>query len=536
MANEHVKREIRGVLFLALSILLLLALFSYDRLDPSFNVSSDRVQVKNYVGPVGAYTADFLILFFGLVSYMIPVILLSVAFSDLTHRQVEALYTKIIGSTVLLLAFSGFMSLAVGTWGVTGELPDGTPAHFPVEAGGWVGTSLQQIMQANVGYAGAILILSTATLLALLLLFRLSLGKMLSLLSSRFVNWFRSLQLGMRKKMDTQMKMRERKKVIQKHIERIEKQSDLGVVPKHKKEKPEKTKEEVRIGIAPTRAPAAKEEEPVQLDFRDMSENFVLPPLTILEAPSNESDIDKKELVEKSKVITAKLLEFQIAGTVTEIHPGPIVTTFEFKPEAGIKYSKIVSMCNDLSMALKAESIRIDRLAGQATIGIEVPNRTRETISLREIIGSQLFQQSTSPLTLGVGKLIHGEVYITDLMKMPHLLIAGSTNSGKSVAINAMLCSILYKATPEEVKFILIDPKRLELKLYEDIPHLMVPVVVEPKLAANALKWAVSEMEERYRLLASFNVRNIMQFNQMFLDESLQANFTDEQRKQLKPL
>jgi len=185
MANEHVKREIRGVLFLALSILLLLALFSYDRLDPSFNVSSDRVQVKNYVGPVGAYTADFLILFFGLVSYMIPVILLSVAFSDLTHRQVEALYTKIIGSTVLLLAFSGFMSLAVGTWGVTGELPDGTPAHFPVEAGGWVGTSLQQIMQANVGYAGAILILSTATLLALLLLFRLSLGKMLSLLSSR---------------------------------------------------------------------------------------------------------------------------------------------------------------------------------------------------------------------------------------------------------------------------------------------------------------------------------------------------------------
>src|SRR5262249_36335624 len=159
-----------------------------------------------------------------------------------------------------------------------------------------------------------------------------------------------------------------------------------------------------------------------------------------------------------------------------------------------------------------------------------------ETIALREIIEHQGFQQSPSPLTLGLGNQIHGDVYVSDLMKMPHLLIAGSTNSGKSVAINAMLCSILYKATPDEVKFILIDPKRLELNFYEDIPHLMVPVVVEPKLASNALKWAVGEMEERYRVLASCNVRNIAQYNLMFVDENLQTSLSEEQRKQLKPL
>ncbi|HEY7160641.1 MAG TPA: DNA translocase FtsK, partial [Acidobacteriota bacterium] len=307
--------------------------------------------------------------------------------------------------------------------------------------------------------------------------------------------------------------------------------------PKMKKERSDtKDGEPPSISGQMKSAVLKTEEEPVQLDFRDMSENYVLPPLTLLEAPGSESSIDKKELVEKSKLITGKLGEFQINGAVTEIHPGPIVTTYEYKPEAGIKYSKIVGMANDLALALKAESLRIDRLAGQSTIGIEVPNSNREVIWLREIIGSQSYQQSASPLTLGLGKLIHGDVYVTDLKRMPHLLIAGSTNSGKSVAINSMLCSILYKATPEEVKMILIDPKRLELSLYEDIPHLMVPVVVEPKLASNALKWAVSEMEERYRQLASFNVRNIEQFNQIFVDEKLQASLSDEQRKQLKPL
>jgi len=532
MAQKDVKREIRGVIFLAVSVFLFLCLFSYDRLDPSFNVSSDRIRVNNYAGPVGAYTADILILFFGLVAFLIPVAAMIGAFTDFLQRQIDAAYTKVIGLILLLPALCGFLDLFIHRWQITSKLPNGTEATFPMEAGGWIGSSLTSALQNNVGYAGALLILVTASLLALLLLVQLSLGKIVEAISAQMMAIGRSFRLGIRKKVDSQMKIRERKKVIQKHIERIEKQSELVV--KTKKEKSEPQNEETRAAVAPR--PKKEEEQPVQLDFRDMSENYVLPPLTLLEGPATESAVDKKELIEKSKVITGKLGEFSIAGTVSEIHPGPVVTTFEFKPEAGIKYSKIVSMCNDLSMALKAESIRIDRLAGQATIGIEVPNRIRETISLREIVGSPAYQQSTSVLTLGLGKLIHGEVYVTDLMRMPHLLIAGSTNSGKSVAINAMLCSILFKATPDEVKMILIDPKRLELNFYEDIPHLMVPVVVEPKLASNALKWAVYEMEQRYRLLANFNVRNIAQFNQMFMDESLQASLTPEQKEQLKPL
>lgn len=540
MAEKNVKREARGVIFLALAVFLLICLVSYDRLDPSLNVSSDRVRVENYAGPVGAYTADILILFFGLVAYLMPLVLLVAAFSDFLQRQVDAIYTKIIGSVLLLLSLCGLMDIFLHDWIVSSQLSDGTVRQFALEAGGWIGNSLIHLLEQGVGFAGTMLILLTALVLSFLLLVQLSLGKALELLGTRIATGFRSLRVGLQRKVESEMKVRERKKVIQKHIERVEQQSE-GILIKNKKEKKEKS-DSVPLPVeahasqpqpAKTNRP---EEPPVQLDFRDMSENYVLPPLTMLEVHAAETEIDKKDLVERSKIITSKLAEFAINGAVTEIHPGPVVTTFEFKPEAGIKYSKIAGMSNDLSLALKAESIRIDRLAGQATIGIEVPNRVRETIALREIIGSPLFQQSASPLTLALGKMIHGDVTISDLMKMPHLLIAGSTNSGKSVAINSMLCSILYKATPDEVKFILIDPKRLELNFYEDIPHLMVPVVVEPKLASNALKWAVTEMEERYRQLASFSVRNIAQFNQLFVDENLAASLTDEQRMQLKPL
>lgn len=533
MAQGIMKQEIRGVILLAISVFLFLSLFTYDPLDPSFNVSPDRIRVENLAGPVGAYAADILLAIFGLVAYLVPVALLVAAFFDFLRRRIEAVYTKTIGALLLLFALSGFLDLFFHKWEVSAQLANGTVQNFSLDAGGLIGSQITSLFETSVGFAGTLLLLITATVLGLLLLVQLSLGKMLELGVQSVSDAIRSFRVGFRKKVDSQMKMRERKKVIQKHIERIEEQSQVktGKLKTKDKEAYEHTDPgHARVEIS------TKEDEPVQLDFRDMSENFILPPLTILETPAKESSIDNRELSERAKVIKDKLAEFSIDGTVNEMHPGPVVTTYEFKPEAGIKYSKIASMSNDLSMALKAESIRIDRLAGQATVGIEVPNRIRETIFLREVIESQTYQQSPSPLTLGLGKQIHGEVYVSDLLKMPHLLIAGSTNSGKSVAINSMLCSILFKATPEEVKLILIDPKRLELSFYEDIPHLMVPVVVEPKLASNALKWAVSEMEERYRLLASFNVRNIAQFNHIFVDETLQASLTDEQRQQLKPL
>jgi S-DNA-T family DNA segregation ATPase FtsK/SpoIIIE len=240
---------------------------------------------------------------------------------------------------------------------------------------------------------------------------------------------------------------------------------------------------------------------------------YRLPSTELLAAPPQRSEQDERELEQRAIVLAEKCKEFSVTGHIHRINPGPVVTTFEFKPDPGIKYSRIVGLADDLCLALKAASIRIDRIPGKSTVGIEVPNTDRATIFLRDVVESDAFQHSPSKLTLALGHTIDGQEFVSDLQKMPHLLIAGSTGSGKSVMVNAIITSILYKAAPDEVKFIMVDPKRLELGLYEGIPHLLTPIVVDPKRAANALKWAVTEMENRYRTLAGYGVRNIEQYN-----------------------
>jgi S-DNA-T family DNA segregation ATPase FtsK/SpoIIIE len=233
----------------------------------------------------------------------------------------------------------------------------------------------------------------------------------------------------------------------------------------------------------------------------------------MLSPPPPRSEMEETELVERARQLAEKCFEFNVSGRVMHISPGPVVTTFEFKPDPGVKYSRVTSLVDDLCLALKAESIRIDRIPGKSTVGIEVPNRLREMIHLREVIESSRFQESGSKLTFALGKTIDGSNYAADLARMPHLLIAGATGAGKSVMLNTILVSLLYKATPDQVKMILVDPKRLELGLYADIPHLLTPIVTDPKRASNALRWAVSEMENRYKHLAAFGVRNIEQYN-----------------------
>jgi S-DNA-T family DNA segregation ATPase FtsK/SpoIIIE len=217
--------------------------------------------------------------------------------------------------------------------------------------------------------------------------------------------------------------------------------------------------------------------------------------------------------MERARLLQQRCREFAVEGEVLQIHPGPVVTTFEFKPDAGIKYSKITSLADDLCLALQAESIRIDRISGKSTVGVEIPNENREAIGVRELIESEPFQSSSSRLTIALGKTIDGAPYVTDITRMPHLLIAGATGTGKSVALNCMICSILYKSTPDEVKLIMIDPKRLELGVYHDLPHLLPPVVTDAKQASEVLKWSVFEMENRIRMLAAEGVRNIDQYN-----------------------
>ncbi|MCM3906242.1 MAG: FtsK/SpoIIIE domain-containing protein, partial [Pyrinomonadaceae bacterium] len=263
--------------------------------------------------------------------------------------------------------------------------------------------------------------------------------------------------------------------------------------------------------------------------------DYGLPPLEFLnEAPPPSEQADK-ELLDLATRLAEKCKEFNVTGQIKHICPGPVVTTYEFKPDPGVKYSRVVSLVDDLCLALKAESIRIDRMPGKPHVGIEVPNPRRETIFLREVIESRAFRESGSKLTIALGKTIDGLNYVADLAKMPHLLIAGTTGAGKSVGVNALIVSILYRARPDEVKFILIDPKRLELGLYEDIPHLAAEIITDPKKAARSLKWAVSEMEKRYKDLAGWGVRNIDGYNTEIMRRNLVKEY-DEKGEPWKPL
>lgn len=270
---------------------------------------------------------------------------------------------------------------------------------------------------------------------------------------------------------------------------------------------------------------------PPKLQFSD----FRLPDLAYLTPPPPKQEQADDELWERARVLAEKCKEFSVSGKIQYISPGPVVTTFEFKPDPGVKYSRITSLEDDLCLALKAESIRIDRIPGKSTVGIEVPNVKREVIHLREIFESEKYQTSPSPLTLALGKTIDGKTHVADLTRMPHLLIAGATGTGKSVCLNSVIVSILYKSTPDDVKMIMVDPKRLELGLYEGIPHLLTPIVIDPKRASNALKWAVGEMENRYKMLAGHGVRNIDQYNQQVRQklDQIPAMHPDEQPKPL---
>lgn len=297
---------------------------------------------------------------------------------------------------------------------------------------------------------------------------------------------------------------------------------------------------------APDPGPASARELHVQIGTRaDASaksvtvtakavEGFRLPPSTLLHRSAEKQVIREEELRDEARVLVEKYAEFDVNGQVVQINPGPVVTTFEFRPDAGVKYSRVVGLQDDLCLAMRAESILIERMAGKSTVGLQVPNAERETIWLREIIEADSFIHHKSKLTLAMGKDINGRIVHADLATMPHVLIAGSTGSGKSVAINAMIMSVLFKATPEQVRLILVDPKRVELGMYEGVPHLFTPIITEPKLAANALRNAVREMERRLKLLASRSVRNLEQYNKLF--ETTPSLFEQPTFEDEKPL
>ncbi len=543
------RSELIGFLLGMLGLLVLLSLASYHPLDPSLNTSAAVwPAIHNWIGPVGSFLADILYQTFGWVAYVVPTLLFIVGVRLLLVRPFHAPGAKALGALLLVGSLATLLDL----------VPFTPPVNGLLHGSGLLGYVLAAGLVRTFNRVGAAIVTGTALFTSLFLVTRFSFAAATTFLRARF----RFVEAAYSRWMDRR-KARERERLRKK----MERERALGKEPIGSPKvvaragspaKPEeKSREseplislklnaepEPRVKTAPVpvvhglglegdvaEQPSAPPPKIVGRETR----TYKLPYPSLLRAPEEGQGIDEEELKERAARLVDKFAEFGVMGAVTQIHPGPVVTTFEFKPEAGIKYSRITNLVDDLCLAMKAESILIERIPGKSTVGIEVPNLHRDIIHLRELIESSEFSAAPSKLTLCLGKDITGKMKVGDLAQMPHLLIAGSTGSGKSVGINSMIVSILYKSTPDEVRFIMIDPKRLELNLYEGIPHLYTPIVTEAKVAANVLRRATEEMEERLKKLAEHGVRNIEQYNKIFEPEST-PNMFDAAGEQEKPL
>jgi DNA segregation ATPase FtsK/SpoIIIE, S-DNA-T family len=539
--------ELIGFLLCVSAILLFLALASYSPLDPSLDSASVLTGshfARNWVGVVGAFFSDLLLQGLGISAFFLPVFFVVLGMRWFRSRRIAAPFAKFSGAACLLVFFSALLALLPGHLRWMGAIP----------LEGLLGRIVGDFLIHYFNPAGANIVCFTLIAAALYLCTAFSFSSLQVWGQTRFA-FVLALRDRWRDWRDQRAKKRMQKE-LEKRRAAPKPVITTQMVPARPAAPPPPPTAPARTGIERTLAEEedeqpsrtqeptpAKENEPgiaapEVVDRADKAQKskttlphiaggFKLPPSSLLHRPDEQQSVDADELKILAQVLTEKYAEFDVTGQVTQINPGPVVTTFEFKPEAGIKYSRITSLTDDLCLALKAESILVERMAGKSTVGIQVPNREREIIWLRENIESSEFIGSKSKLTLALGKDINGRIVTADLNAMPHLLIAGSTGTGKSVAINAMIMSILYKATPDQVRLILVDPKRLELGNYDGVPHLYTPIITEPKLAANALRNAVREMERRLKLLAEKGVRNIDQYNKLFDGNDTPSLFGD---------
>jgi DNA segregation ATPase FtsK/SpoIIIE, S-DNA-T family len=549
--RSRVASEALGILLLLTGLLVALALASYDPKDPNlFSLTTgEAASPQNWIGGFGASLSAAFYALVGLAAWAIPVVLLFAGWQRFWQRSIENPGSKAAGLALLFLAVPTLLSLALGRRIFFGE---------EAEAGGIVGRAVAQAARGRLGTAGAVLLAATALLLAIPLATQVSLGDVFLGLRVRLIGLWSRWNVGWVRRRDQKTKERLRRTVVAKHLEKARQEGvTLDEVPftaeeprPALREVPGPGKFSLTRASSPAPAPAPKKQPgPAPKKKADpqqalplVVEGYAYPPVSLLEKRENVGAIDRKLLAETGRVIAAKCAEFGVEGEVTEYHPGPVVTTYEFRPAAGIKVNQVMGLSEDLALALSAEAIRIERLPGRASVGIEVPNPGGgEVIALRDVVESETFRRSPSLLTLALGKDIHGEPVVDDLRAMPHLLIAGTTGSGKSVSINALLTSILFKARPDQVKLILIDPKMVELEVYENLPHLITPIITDPKKAANALKWAVGVMEDRFQTLSDVGqVRNAEQYNAAIKDPEtvarVRAEHPDDPDLKLEPM
>jgi S-DNA-T family DNA segregation ATPase FtsK/SpoIIIE len=568
--------EIVAIALVALALLLFLCLFSYSPNDPSWNAAGES-GAHNWIGAIGANVAAGLFQGIGLAAYLLPFLFLAAAWRRVRSRRINAPVSRVVGLVVLVLSSSALVSLAnirpffdasFNAGGLSGAII----ARALVAGLNTVGAA---ILLAAIAATG-ILLATNFSFAHFYENISLTLGTRfaaLRLIPEKFRAW----RQARRERRQQRLEMRRQAKAESATSGSAQPAAAVGtqIITNQREAKTigsgsdgseiaaafatftaetapgQKTMSAAAgVATAPSKrstllpgrgksleasesalveemvreaAVKRKTEAPAsgslpfdgqrRLSTKTAASDYQLPSVDLLnEGPLRREQADD-ELLSMATKLAEKCREFNVTGQIKYICPGPVVTTYEFKPDPGVKYSRVTGLVDDLCLALKAESIRIDRMPGKPHVGIEVPNPRRETIYLREVIESRAFKESPSKLTIALGKTIDGLNYVSDLTKMPHLLIAGTTGSGKSVGVNSLLVSILYRARPDEVKVILIDPKRLELGLYEDIPHLATPIIVDPKPAARALRWSVGEMERRYKELASWGVRNIDGYN-----------------------
>ncbi len=568
--NERLN-EAAGVVYLLGAIVLALSLVSFHPSDPSWNTATPQHRAVNLIGRAGSFSADLLYQALGLAAWLIPVGLGVMAIRWIRSRPIDIPFIRAAGYTTFLLGACTALTLFPGLGMLAGALP----------MGGVAGVLLADLLIGWFNPLGAALFTATCMIVSLYVVSSFSLLKLYGWFGGpiafcyrqrdRLVAWRE--RLAARRKEKTRLKLerarqeRTEKAILRRERPRLQTEAPPPPVPMPapvEEAPPWDTNAEGEIPITPLVddpepvVPVEESEpeernleadivppEPVKLVAKAPSRrrsSFTIPSTELLREVEVRGGYDSAELKDVAQRIKAKFEEFNVLGSVVQINPGPVVTTFEFKPEAGIKYSRMITLNEDLCLGLQAESIFIERIPGKPTVGIEVPNSRREVISLRQILESVEFNDSASKMTICLGKDINGRIKVAALETMPHLLIAGSTGSGKSVMLNSLIMSILYKSTPDEVRMILVDPKRVEMGIYEGIPHLLTPVITDAKQATNALRNAVVEMERRLKLLAGQGVRNIDQFNKKVAQKQSQPrslfeeDLDTEQQEELRPL
>jgi S-DNA-T family DNA segregation ATPase FtsK/SpoIIIE len=496
LLREHLKKEILGVFWLAVGFYLLLALLSFSKADPCFNNNLHPETIRNFGGIVGAWLADFMYQGFGLPSLLFPCGCFLLAWRLLKFRDLRLRWYRCLAFFGLVLSLAGLLALRFQALHLFGE-------QIP-QAGGAVGRLLADQLSGLLNVTGAAIFLTVSLLVSLMLAARFSMMLFLEGLLSRLGSYLeRRRELRKARRADKRSASQQRTEAGP-----IIAPSALPTAPRLAKKNKKQAKEE-----------AQRQQE--AFDFLEPSGTYHIPSLSLLDhEDEGTAPVDREALTMNARILEKKLADFGVVGEVTEVKPGPVVTMYEFSPAPGVKVNKIAGLSDDLAMALQAIAIRIVApIPGRGVVGIEIPNHDRQTVYLKEILESDEFQRSGSRLPMALGQDIFGRTVVSDLAKMPHLLVAGSTGSGKSVSINTMILSLLYRASPEDVRIILIDPKMLELSIYEGIPHLLLPVVTNPKKAALALNWAVREMERRYRLMADKGVRNVDGYNKKLQKE-----------------